>query len=317
MLKKKHKIYIAGHKGLVGSAVLKILKKKNYKNIITAEKSKLNLLNKEKVRGFFKKNKPDVLIICAAKVGGILENNNYQLSFLLENLQIQTNLLSCANEFNLKRTVFLGSSCIYPKYAKTPIKEEYLMTGKLEKTNEAYALSKIIGLKMSSILVNDFKKDVVCLMPTNLYGVNDNFDTKSSHVIPGLITKFLNAKNNNTSVKVWGTGKAIREFLFVEDLAEAIFKILKSSKKKLIEASSNNTPIFNVGSGESISIRNLIYKIKNIIKFKGKIIFDNKYPDGTLIKNLNSRKIYSLNWKPKIKLDKGLRIVIDSRKKLL
>ena len=316
MLKKKHKIYLAGHNGLVGSAILKKLKKNDYKKILTADKSKLNLLDIIKLKKFFKKNKPDVLIICAAKVGGILENKNFQLEFLLENLQIQTNLLTCAKEFKIKRTIFLGSSCIYPKFCKTPIKEEYLMTGKLEKTNESYALSKIIGLKMSSILVNDFNLDVVCLMPTNLYGVNDNFDIKSSHVIPGLISKFLISKKKNTSVTVWGSGKSIREFLFVDDLAEAIYKVLKCSKKKLIKASFNKIPIFNVGSGESVTIKNLVTKIKNITKFKGKIIFDKKYPDGTKNKNLDSKKINSLNWKPKIKLDQGLKLVIESRSKI-
>lgn len=207
MLKKKHKIYLAGHNGLVGSAILKKLKKNNYNKILTADKSKLNLLDIIKLKNFFKKNKPDVLIICAARVGGILENKNFQLEFLLENLQIQTNLLTCAKEFKIKRTIFLGSSCIYPKFCKTPIKEEYLMTGKLEKTNESYALSKIIGLKMSSILVNDFNLDVVCLMPTNLYGVNDNFDIKSSHVIPGLISKFLISKKKKYSSNSLGFRK--------------------------------------------------------------------------------------------------------------
>ncbi len=315
MLKKKHKIYIAGHKGLVGNAVLSKLKKNNYKNLLLADKKKLNLLDIVKLKNFFKKNKPDVLIICAAKVGGILENKNFQLDFLLENLQIQTNLLTCAKEFKVKRTIFLGSSCIYPKFCKTPIKEEYLMSGKLEKTNESYALSKIIGLKMSSILVNDFDQDIVCIMPTNLYGVNDNFDIKSSHVIPGLITKFLISKETNTPVKVWGSGKSIREFLFVDDLADAIFKLLKCSKKKLTKASLNKVPVFNVGSGESVTIKSLVLKIKNIIKFKGKIIFDTNYPDGTLNKNLDSKKIYSLNWRPKTKLDEGLRLVIKSRNK--
>lgn len=313
MLKKNHKIYIAGHKGLVGSAILNKLNQLNYKNLIFAEKSKLNLLDKNKVKKFFKKNKPDILIICAAKVGGILENKNYQLDFLLENLQIQTNLLNCAKEFKVKRTIFLGSSCIYPKSCKTPIKEEYLMTGKLEKTNESYALSKIVGLKMSSILINDFKQDIVCLMPTNLYGINDNFDIKSSHVIPGLISKFLKAKKNKTSIKVWGSGKSIREFLYVDDLADAIFEVLKTSKNKLKRVCLNDIPILNIGSGESISIKNLVLKIKKIINFKGKIIFDRSFPDGTLNKNLDSKRINSLNWKPKIKLNQGLKKVINSR----
>jgi GDP-L-fucose synthase len=315
MLKKKHKIYVAGHTGLVGSAVLNKLKNENYKKILTVDRSKLNLLDITKLKNFFKRNKPDILIICAARVGGILENKNFQLEFLLENLQIQTNLLTCAKAFKVKRTIFLGSSCIYPKFCKTPIKEEYIMTGKLEKTNESYALSKIVGLKMSSILVNDFNLDIICLMPTNLYGVNDNFDIRSSHVIPGLISKFLIAKKTNSSAKVWGTGKTIREFLFVDDLADAILLLLKCSKKRLVKASSNEIPIFNVGSGESTTIKNLAMKIKKITNFKGKLIFDKKYPDGTKNKNLDSRKIKSLGWKPKVKLDQGLKIVLESRNK--
>ena len=189
------------------------------------------------------------------------------------------------------------------------------MTGKLEPTNEAYALSKIIGLKLSSILVNDYKQDIVCLMPTNLYGVNDNFNISSSHVIPGLISKFLRAKKSNNNIKVWGSGKPIREFLFVEDLADAILHVLSLPKKKLIKASKNNVPIFNVGSGDSITIKKLAYKIKKLINFKGKIIFDKSYPDGTINKNLDSTKIYSLNWKPKVKLNQGLKQVIDSKMK--
>jgi GDP-L-fucose synthase len=315
MLKKNSKIFIAGHNGLVGNAVKRKLLLKNYRNIITADKSKLNLLDKNKIDLFFKKKKPTILIICAAKVGGILENKNYQLEFLLENLQIQTNLLSLAKKYKVKRTVFLGSSCIYPGKCKIPIKEEYLMTGKLEPTNEAYALSKIIGLKLSSILVNDYKQDIVCLMPTNLYGVNDNFNISSSHVIPGLISKFLRAKKSNNNIKVWGSGKPTREFLFVDDLADAILHVLSLSKKKLIKASKNNVPIFNVGSGDSITIKKLAYKIKKLINFKGKIIFDKSYPDGTINKNLDSSKIYSLNWKPKVKLNQGLKQVIDSKMK--
>ncbi len=314
MLKKNHRIFIAGHTGLVGNSVLRLLQSKKFKKIITADKSKLNLLNENLVDKFFKKKRPDILIICAARVGGILENKNNQLDFLLDNLKIQNNLLLCAKKYNIKRTIFLGSSCIYPKESSTPIKEEYLMTGKLEKTNESYSLSKIIGLKMSSILALDYKKDVIALMPTNLYGINDNFDIKSSHVIPGLISKFLEAKDNSKKeVFVWGSGVALREFLFVDDLAEAIYLILNTSKKKLVKASKSEIPTFNVGSGEIISIKKLAYKIKNITNFKGRIIFDKKSLDGTLRKDLNSKKIKSLKWKAKIKLDKGLRMVIKSR----
>jgi len=310
MINKNSKIFIAGHNGLVGNAVYRNLKLKNYKNILVQNKSSLNLLDKKKVDLYFKKKKPNYLIMCAARVGGILENKNYQKDFLLDNLYIQTNLLSAANKYNVKRTIFLGSSCIYPKICKIPIKEEYIMTGKLEKTNEAYAMSKIIGLKYSSILFENFDQDIICLMPTNLYGVNDNFDIKSSHVIPGLISKFLLAKKKKTNVVVWGSGKAIREFLFVDDLANAIYKVLTTSRKKFKLICKDNVPMFNVGSGEFISIKNLVKKIKKITNFKGKVIFDKSYPDGTLNKNLNSAKIRKLNWKPRIKLATGLLEVV-------
>lgn len=315
MIQKNSKIFIAGHNGLVGSSVLKLLKKKKFKKLILANRKTLNLLDLKKLDNFFKKKKPEFLIICAAKVGGIMENKNYQLDFLLENINIQNNLLILAKKYGVKRTIFLGSSCIYPKISKIPIKEEYLMTGKLEETNEAYAISKIAGIKHCSILYEQFSQDIVCLMPTNIYGANDNFDISSSHVIPGLITKFLNAKKNNTNVVVWGSGKAIREFLHVDDLARAIFKVLLASKSKLDKVSRNKLPIFNVGSKESVSIKNLVKLLKKITKFKGKIIFDKKYPDGTLNKNLDSSKIRKINWHPKIKLYQGLNKIIKLRKK--
>ena len=317
MVTKNSKIFIAGHNGLVGNAVFSLLKTKKYKRLIFANRSKLNLLHLEKLDQFFKIKRPDFLIIGAARVGGIMENKNHQLEFLLDNINIQNNLLICAKKYNIKRTIFLGSSCIYPKLSKTPIKEEYLMTGKLEETNEAYALSKIVGIKHCSTLFEKFNQDIACLMPTNIYGINDNFDIGSSHVIPGLISKFLMAKKNNSNVTVWGSGKAIREFLYVDDLAKAIFKILTLSKKKLKKISKNQLPIINVGSNESITIKNLAYKIKKIVKFQGKIIFDKNYPDGTINKNLDSKKIKQTMWKPLIKLNLGLSKVIKARKKFL
>ncbi len=317
MINKNSKIYVAGHNGLVGSSVVKLLRKKKYKRILTADKKKLNLSDKKKVDKFFKTKKPDYVIICAAKVGGILENKNYQLDFLLDNTEIQNNILLSAKKFKIKRVIFLGSSCIYPKNSKIPIKEDYIMTGKLEKTNEAYAMSKLYGIKLSSILYEEFNQDIVCLMPTNLYGIKDNFDIKSSHVIPGLITKFLNAKKNKTNVKVWGTGKAIREFMYVDDLADAIFKTLITPKIKFTKTFKEKLPIINVGTGEYVSILQLAKKIKKILRFKGKILFDKNFPDGTKIKNLDSSKIRKLKWKPKIKLNSGLKKVINSRLKLI
>ena len=313
MLNKKSKIYIAGHNGLVGRAIYKLLVNHGYKNILCKRKKELNLIDEKKVDHFFKQKKPDFLIICAARVGGILENEKYPMDFLLDNFLIQKNLLLAAKKHNLKKIIFLGSSCIYPKESKIPIKEDYLMTGKLEKTNESYALSKIMGIKLCEILHDKFKKDIICLMPTNLYGENDNFDIASSHVIPGLVSKFILANKKKLNVKIWGTGKPIREFLHVDDLANAIYIILKESKKKIRKICKNELPIFNIGSGESITIKKLALLIKKITKFKGKIFFDTTFPDGTINKNLDSRKIKNLNWKAKIKLSSGLKRLVKSR----
>jgi GDP-L-fucose synthase len=313
MIKKNSRLFVAGHNGLVGKAVHKLLIKKGYKNILFKRKSELNLTNKEQVNTFFKKHKPEYLIMCAARVGGIIANRDNPLEFLLENLAIEKNLLLAAKKYKTKRTVFLGSSCVYPKKSKTPIKESYLMTGKLEETNEAYALAKIVGIKLCSILHNKYKQDIVCLMPTNLYGENDNFDIASSHVIPGLITKFITAKKYKKIVKIWGSGKPIREFIHVDDLAEAVFTVLNTKNSHFKNIMNDKIPILNVGSGESLSIKKLAYLIKKLVDFKGKIIFDKSYPDGTFKKNLNSKRIKSLNWAPKIKLSKGLKKIIDQR----
>ena len=314
MLKKKSKIYIAGHNGLVGSSVHNLLLKCGYKNIIYKRKKELDLTDEKKVDIFFKKNKPRYLIICAAKVGGILNNKNYPLEFLLENFLIEKNLLIAVKKYNIERTIFLGSSCIYPKKSKTPIKESYLMSGKLEKTNESYALSKIMGIKLSEILYEKYKKDIICLMPTNLYGKNDNFEVASSHVIPGLISKFLNAKKKKLdAVEVWGSGRPIREFLHVDDLANSIFTVLKTDKKKINKIFKGKLPIINVGSGESITIKKLTLLIKNITNYKGKVFFNKNYPDGTMNKNLDSTMIKKLKWKAKIKLAAGLQKIIISR----
>ena len=313
MLKKQSKIYIAGHNGLVGSSVHNLLLRHGYKNILCKRKKDLDLTDEKKVDIFFKKNKPKYLIICAAKVGGILHNKTYPLEFLLENFLIEKNLLIAAKKYNIERTIFLGSSCIYPKKSKTPIKESYLMSGKLEKTNESYALSKIMGIKISEILYEKYKKDIICLMPTNLYGKNDNFEVVSSHVIPGLISKFLNAKKKKLDVEVWGSGRPIREFLHVDDLANAIFTVLKTDKKKINKIFKGKLPIINIGSGESITIKKLTLLIKKITNYKGKVFFNKNYPDGTMNKNLDSTMIKKLKWKAKIKLAVGLHEIIISR----
>ena len=313
MLKKQSKIYIAGHNGLVGSSVHNLLLRHGYKNILCKRKKDLDLTDEKKVDIFFKKNKPKYLIICAAKVGGILHNKTYPLEFLLENFLIEKNLLIAAKKYNIERTIFLGSSCIYPKKSKTPIKESHLMSGKLEKTNESYALSKIMGIKISEILYEKYKKDIICLMPTNIYGKNDNFDVTSSHVIPGLISKFLNAKKKKLDVDVWGSGRPIREFLHVDDLANAIFTVLKTDKKKINKIFKGKLPIINIGSGESITIKKLTLLIKKITNYKGKVFFNKNYPDGAMNKNLDSTMIKKLKWKAKIKLAVGLHEIIISR----
>ena len=313
MIKKNSRIFIAGHKGLVGSSVLRLFKKKGFSNLIIENKKNLDLKNYNQVDKFFRKNKIDFLVICAARVGGILANSNFPTEFLYENLQIQNNLLICAHKYNLKRTIFLGSSCIYPKNSKTPIKENSLLNGKLEKTNEAYALAKITGIKLSESIHLQYKRDIICLMPTNIYGIDDNFQISSSHVIPGLISKFLKSIKTNSKVEVMGTGKPLREFLHVDDLSNAIYLCLKLSKKRIKDKFKNKLPLINVGTGKNISIKNLVKMIAKIVNYKGKITFNSKYPDGTFKKNLDSKLIRQLGWSPKINLKEGLEKVISSR----
>ena len=308
------KIFLAGHNGLVGSALYRLLKKKNFKNIITASRKKLDLRDFNKVKKFFSNNKIDFVINCAARVGGINANNSFPADFILDNLAIQNNILTNCRRYKIKRTIFLGSSCVYPKKNKIPIKEDYLLTGKLEKTNQAYAIAKIAGIKACESLFLQDKMDLVCLMPTNVYGINDNFDKNSSHVVPGMIAKFIEGRRKNKKkIELWGTGKPIREFIFEDDLAEAIYFILTSTQKKIIKVCNNQFPLINIGTKDSITIKNLANKIKKIVNFKGKIVFNDSYPDGTFIKNLDSSRIRRLGWKPKIRLEEGLRTVIKSK----
>jgi GDP-L-fucose synthase len=313
MINKNSKIFIAGHNGLVGSAIYDLLKKKKFNKILIVNRKKLDLRNSNKVFDFFKKNKIEFVIICAAKVGGIMANSTYPTEFLIENIEIQNNILKASMKFNIKRVIFLGSSCIYPKASKTPIKEDVLLNGKLEKTNEAYGLAKITGIKLSEYMFKQYKRDMICLMPTNIYGINDNFNSFSSHVIPGMITKFINAKKNRGNVELLGTGKPLREFLYVDDLAEAIFLALKINKNSIKKVFNKEFPLMNVGSGRNISIKKLAYLIKDITNFKGKIKFNSNYPDGVFKKNLNSNKIRKLGWAPKIKLEEGLKRIILSK----
>ena len=313
-MEKNDAIFIAGHNGLVGSAVLKKLKKDGFKNIIIVNKKKLDLRNFEKVNRYFKNKKIDYMIMAAARAGGIIANNTNQKDFFLENIEIQNTLLKLALIKKIKRTIYLGTSCIYPKFSKVPIKENSLLTGILEKTNQCYAIAKIAGIKLCEALFEDYKLDIVCLMPTNVYGDNDNFNKVNGHVIPAVISKIEEAKKSNKKkVQLLGTGKPLREFIHVEDLADSIIKCLKLKPSILKKIFKLQLPIINVGTNEEISIKGLSQLIAKFIKFKGKIVFDKKSPDGTYRKGLNSSIIRKLGWYPKIKLKEGLKKVIENR----
>lgn len=314
-MNKNSKIFIAGHNGLVGSAVFRNLKKHGYKNLIVISKKKLDLKNSKKVDLFFKKKKIEYMVICAALAGGIVANSKYPVDFFNENILIQNSLLNAALKFKLKRTIFLGTSCIYPDKAKTPIREDLLLTGKIHETNEAYAIAKIAGIQLCKALYNQYGLDVVALMPTNIYGINDKYNNEKSHVIPAMILKFLKAKKSNKKIiKIWGDGTPKREFLYSDDLADAIRIVLNTSNRKLVKLCRNKFPIINIGSSDIYSIKNLANLIKNKVGFKGNIFFDERYPNGVARKNLNYDRIKSLNWRPKINLTKGLDIILKYEK---
>ncbi len=313
-MNKKDTIFIAGHKGLVGSSVLSSLKKRGFKKIITVDRKKLDLRDYKKVEIFFKKKKIDYMVMAAAKAGGIIANSRNQKDFFIENIEIQNSLLKLALKKKIKRTIFLGTSCIYPKYSKTPIVEDSLLTGKLEKTNQCYAIAKIAGIKLCETLYEDHNLEIVCLMPTNVYGINDNFDKLNGHVIPAMISKFIDARKKKSKlIKLLGTGRPIREFIYSDDLADAIIKCLIISNNKFRRKFKSKLPMINVGSGESISILKLSKLIAKLVNFRGKIMFDKNFPDGTYKKNLNSKNIYSLGWRPKVKLHEGLKKVIKNK----
>ena len=308
------KIFIAGHKGMVGSAIFRKLKKISNK-IVIADKKKLNLLNQKSVLSFFKRNKFDEVYICAAKVGGIHANNTYVADFIYQNLEIQNNLIHSAYLTRVKKLMFLGSSCVYPKKPRIPIKEEYLLTSELENTNEMYAIAKIAGLKMCKAYNSQFKTDFRAVMPTNLYGQNDNYDSLNSHVLAALIKKIVLAKKQNKqSFIVWGTGKPKREFLHVDDLADATVKIMNLSKKKYNKVAGEKFPFINVGSGLDISIKDLAELISRIVGFRGKMIFDKSKPDGTYRKLMDNTKLRKIKWKPKISLNSGIKKTIEDFK---
>lgn len=292
------KIYVAGHKGLVGSAIVRNLKKRGYKNIITRTHGELDLKNQKAVEEFWREEEPEYVYLAAAKVGGILANDQYPADFIYENLMIQNNVIKTAHDFNTKKLLFLGSTCIYPKNAPQPIKEEYLLSGFLEPTNEAYAIAKIAGLEMCKFFKRQYGDNFISCMPTNLYGPYDNFDLKSSHVLPALIRKFHEAKEEGKpSVEVWGTGTPLREFLHVDDMADACIFLMENY---------NGEEHVNIGTGEEVSIKQLAETVKEIIGYKGQLLFNSNKPDGTPRKLTDITKLHELGWKHSINLKEGI-----------
>lgn len=317
----KDKILVAGSSGMVGASICNKLREKGYGDfnkggvIFSPNRNNLNLLDYSSVNNWFKKNKPDIVILAAAKVGGIKANSCYPADFILENLKIQTNVIESAWRNKVKRFLFLGSSCIYPKYAHQPIKEEYLLNGILEPTNEYYAIAKISGIKLCESLRKQYNFDAISLMPTNLYGPGDNYHPENSHVMASLIKKFSEAKNNSKPyVTCWGTGNPLREFLHVHDLSDACLFLLEKWNPSSLNAPRDNNKNklyhLNIGTGKEISIKELALKIANLINYKGKIIWDRTKPDGTLRKRLDTSKINQMGWFPKIDLDKGIKSTI-------
>jgi len=300
---KKSNIYVAGHRGLVGSAIVRKLKNLGYTNIITRTSKELDLRDQQKVEQFFATQNIDFVFLAAAKVGGINANNSYPANFLYDNLMIQTNVIHAAYKYNIKKLLFLGSSCIYPKLCPQPIREEFLLTGALEPTNDAYAIAKIAGIKMCQSYNKQYGTNFIACMPTNLYGPHDNFDLEHSHVLPALLRKFYTAKKNNKpTVTVWGTGTPYREFLHVDDLADALIFLMQHY---------NGTDIVNIGTGSDVTIANLANIIKDATRYTGAICFDPNKPDGTPKKQLNIDRIKKLGWEPQIPLSAGIAQTLD------
>lgn len=302
------KIYIAGHRGMVGSAILRVLENKGYTNLVYRTSKELDLANQMQVKLFFENEKPEYVFLAAAKVGGIFANNTYRADFIYQNLMIQNNVLHAAYENGVTKLMFLGSSCIYPKNAPQPLKEEYLLTSILEPTNEPYAIAKIAGIKMCEAYRDQYGCNCISVMPTNLYGPNDNYDLKNSHVLPALLRKFIEAKKTGAnSVTIWGTGTPLREFLHVDDLADACIFLMNNY---------NGREFLNIGVGLDISIFDLAKMIKRIVDFEGEIILDKSKPDGTPRKLMDVTKISNLGWKAKITLEMGIRQVYEEIKEL-
>ncbi len=300
---KGAKIYVAGHRGLVGSAIVKNLKLKGYTNIISRTHKELDLTNQMAVMEFFETDKPDYVVLAAAKVGGINANNTIPADFIYENMQIQCNVIKSSHDFKVKKLLFLGSTCIYPKMATQPISEDALLTGPLEETNEAYAVAKISGLEMCKFFKRQYGDNFISCMPTNLYGPNDNFELDSSHVMPALIRKFYEAKINELpKVECWGTGTPLREFLYVDDMADACVYLLENY---------DGEQHVNIGTGKEISIKQLAETIQNVVGYKGDIVWNIAMPDGTPRKLTNVNKLHSLGWQHKVDLEEGAKLVYD------
>jgi len=308
-MEKEAKIYVAGHRGLVGSALVRKLKAEGYLNLVNRTSRELDLRRQDQVERFFEEEKPEYVFLAAAKVGGILANSTYPGQFIYENLMIQTNVLECARLHKVKKLLFLGSSCIYPRECPQPIKEEYLLTGPLEPTNEAYAIAKIAGIKMCQAYRKQYGCNFIAVMPTNLYGPNDNYDLEESHVLPALIRKILEGKEKRDSfVTLWGTGAPLREFLHVDDLADACLFLMNNY---------NKAEIINIGTGKDLPIRELAELIRCILQYKGEIKWDERKPNGTRQKKLEISQIKSLGWSPQINLEMGLKKVINEINKTI
>ena len=297
-MENNSKIYVAGHKGLVGSALVRNLEAKGYTNIIGRTFEELNLTIQADVNKFFEEEKPEYVILAAARVGGIHANNTYPAEFIYDNLMIQNNVIKAAHDHGVKKLLFLGSTCIYPKLAPQPIKEEYLLTGALEETNEAYAIAKIAGLEMCKFFKRQYGDNFISCMPTNLYGPNDKFDLQASHVLPALIRKFHEAKvNNQPTVEVWGTGTPLREFIYVDDMADACIFLMENY---------DGEQHVNIGTGEEVSIRQLAETVKEVVGFEGELVFNTNMPDGTPRKLTTVDKLHELGWKHQISLVDGI-----------
>ncbi|MDO8444896.1 MAG: GDP-L-fucose synthase [Deltaproteobacteria bacterium] len=297
-MNKSSRIYIAGHRGLVGSAICRRLKLEGFGNLVVRTSKELDLRRQSEIQAFFEKERPEYVFLSAAKVGGILANNSYPADFIYDNIMIEANIIHASYRYSVKKLLFLGSSCIYPKHAPQPIKEEYLLTGELEPTNEPYAIAKIVGLKMCQAYNRQYGTNFISAMPTNIYGPYDNFDLNTSHVLPALIRKFHEAKvENKPEVEIWGTGTPRREFLYVEDLADACLFLMEKY---------DGSEIFNIGVGEDISIKDVVILIKEIVGYKGDIRYDNSKPDGTPRKLLDVSKLTSLGWIARTNIRDGI-----------